>query len=244
MELGRSSIVEYETDDGEWLEARFYPTTVGLSVYFRNIDQRKHKELERDELFEALRANQAMLERSQELAHLGSWELDLQSGRLTWSDEVYRIFGLQPQEFGATYEAFLERMHPDDRQAVDAAYSGSLREERDTYEIEHRVVRKTQARSASCTNVATTCATPPARSCARWGWFTTSLRPSWRGGAARERGVPGDSASHGGEILASTEWNVNSATCLLGEAYKPTQLSAGPDAPATFEKRSRAARAP
>ena len=94
MELGRSSIVEYETDDGEWLEARFYPTTVGLSVYFRNIDQRKHKELERDELFEALRANQAMLERSQELAHLGSWELDLQSGRLTWSDEVYRIFGL------------------------------------------------------------------------------------------------------------------------------------------------------
>ncbi len=142
MELGRSSIVEYETDDGEWLEARFYPTTVGLSVYFRNIDQRKHKELERDELFEALRANQAMLERSQELAHLGSWELDLQSGRLTWSDEVYRIFGLQPQEFGATYEAFLERMHPDDRQAVDAAYSGSLREERDTYEIEHRVVRK------------------------------------------------------------------------------------------------------
>jgi PAS domain S-box-containing protein len=86
--------------------------------------------------------SQKRLERSQEIAHLGSWELDLISDRLTWSDEVYRIFGLQPWEFGATYEAFLDCVHPQDRAAVDAAYSGSLREGRDTYEIEHRVVRK------------------------------------------------------------------------------------------------------
>jgi PAS domain S-box-containing protein len=90
----------------------------------------------------ALRESEQRLNRAQEIAHLGSWELDLMSNRLTWSDEVYRIFGLQPQEFGATYEAFLEAMHPDDRAAVDVAYSGSLREGRDTYEIEHRVVRK------------------------------------------------------------------------------------------------------
>ena len=55
---------------------------------------------------------------------------------------MYRIFGLQPREFGATYETFLDRVHPEDRAAVDAAYSGSLREGRDTYEIEHRVVRR------------------------------------------------------------------------------------------------------
>ncbi|MBI5409562.1 MAG: PAS domain S-box protein [Nitrospirae bacterium] len=82
------------------------------------------------------------LKKSQEIAHLGSWELDVVNNILTWSDEVYRIFGLQPREFGATYEAFLEAVHPDDRAAVDAAYSGSLRKGRDTYEIEHRVVRK------------------------------------------------------------------------------------------------------
>jgi PAS domain S-box-containing protein len=91
---------------------------------------------------EALRESEERLARAQEIAHLGSWELDLVQNRLTWSDEVYRIFGLQPQEFKATYEAFLEYIHPDDRASVDAAYSGSLRENRDSYEIEHRVVRK------------------------------------------------------------------------------------------------------
>ena len=97
---------------------------------------------ERDMLMASLRESEERLERAQKIAHLGSWELDLVNNELSWSDEVYRIFGLQPQEFGATYEAFLDRVHPDDRMAVDAAYSGSLREGRDNYEIEHRVVRK------------------------------------------------------------------------------------------------------
>ncbi len=89
-----------------------------------------------------LAASEQRLARSQEIAHLGSWELDLLKNELIWSDEVYRIFGLQPQEFGATYEAFLERVYPDDRTAVDAAYSGSIREGKDSYEIEHRVIQK------------------------------------------------------------------------------------------------------
>ncbi|MBI4688214.1 MAG: sigma 54-interacting transcriptional regulator [Nitrospirae bacterium] len=90
----------------------------------------------------ALKESEARLNKIQEIAYLGSWELDLVNNNLTWSDEVYRIFGLQPQEFGASYEAFLEAVHPDDRAAVDEAYSSSLRDGRDTYEIEHRIIRK------------------------------------------------------------------------------------------------------
>lgn len=91
---------------------------------------------------EVLEESEIQLKSAQEIAHLGSWVLDLVNKQLTWSDEVYRIFGLQPQEFGATYEAFLDITHPDDRAAVDAAYSGSLREGKDSYEIEHRIVRQ------------------------------------------------------------------------------------------------------
>jgi PAS domain S-box-containing protein len=97
---------------------------------------------ERKKAEEALRESEERLNRAEEIANLGSWELDLINDRLSWSDEVYRIFGLVPQEFEATYEAFLEAVHPDDRKAVDAAYSGSLREGKDCYEIEHRIVRK------------------------------------------------------------------------------------------------------
>ncbi|MFO7555171.1 MAG: PAS domain-containing protein [Desulfobacterales bacterium] len=97
---------------------------------------------ERKQVEAVLRESERRLKRSQEIAHLGSWELDLTSNELTWSDEVYRIFGMEPKEFGATYEAFLEHVHPNDRAAVDAAYSGSLQENLDNYEIEHRVVRK------------------------------------------------------------------------------------------------------
>jgi PAS domain S-box-containing protein len=91
---------------------------------------------------EALRESEDRLKRAQEIAHLGSWELDVVNNHLSWSDEVYRIFGMQQQEFGASYEAFLDCVHPDDRAAVDAAYSTSLQEGRDTYEIEHQVIQK------------------------------------------------------------------------------------------------------
>ena len=101
----------------------------------QNIDELGKKQRELNE-------SEHRLARAQEIAHLGSWELDLAGNHLTWSDEVYRIFGLRPQEFGATYETFLDAVHPDDRPAVNAAYAGSLSEGRDGYEIEHRVVRK------------------------------------------------------------------------------------------------------
>ncbi len=112
-----------------------FPEESYVNIYGRDITERKQAE-------EEIHRSEERLKRAQEIAHLGSWELDLVDNRLIWSDEVYRIFGFQPQEFSANYAAFLECVHPDDREAVDAAYAGSLRENRDAYEIEHRVVRK------------------------------------------------------------------------------------------------------
>ncbi len=112
------------TDEGEvW----------GAVAVFQDITARKRIEAE-------LQRSEEHLKKAQEIAHLGSWELDLATNRLTWSDEVYRIFGLKPQQHSASYEAFLSRVHPDDRRLVDEAYAASLRENRDAFEIEHRVL--------------------------------------------------------------------------------------------------------
>jgi PAS domain-containing protein len=88
---------------------------------------------ERKQAVEELRESEQRLKRAQEIAHLGSWELDLVNNQLTWSDEVYRIFGLQPQEFGASCEAFSK---PTRRIVTDDAYPLILKADSD--EIEHR----------------------------------------------------------------------------------------------------------
>ncbi len=59
------------------------------------------------------------LEEAQQLAHIGSWEWDVKENKITWSDELYRIFGAVPQEFEATYESFLNYIHPDDKNYVN-----------------------------------------------------------------------------------------------------------------------------
>ncbi len=81
------------------------------------------------------------LNRGQSVAHLGSWDLNLKTNRLWWSDEMYRIFGLEPQEFAATYEAFLELVHPEDVDKVKAAVNDSITN-KTHYEIAHRIVLK------------------------------------------------------------------------------------------------------
>ncbi|OHB53303.1 MAG: hypothetical protein A2Y07_00600 [Planctomycetes bacterium GWF2_50_10] len=91
---------------------------------------------------QALYENQQRLKHAEAIAHLGSWELDLTTDHLEWSDEVYRIFGLEPQQFAASYEAFLDVVHPDDRAAVDWAYTDSIKNNLGGYEIEHRIIRK------------------------------------------------------------------------------------------------------
>jgi PAS domain S-box-containing protein len=87
----------------------------------------------------ALRESEARLREAQRMAHLGNWELDLVNNALTWSDEIPRIFEIEPERSGASYEDFLASVHPDDRDAVNTASTRSARE-RVPYEITHRLL--------------------------------------------------------------------------------------------------------
>jgi PAS domain S-box-containing protein len=88
---------------------------------------------------EALRQSEARLLRAQRIARIGDWSLDLRSGRITWSQEVYRIFEVAPEDFTPTYEAFLSAIHPQDRDGVDRAFRRSV-EARRPYRILHRLL--------------------------------------------------------------------------------------------------------
>ena len=90
---------------------------------------------------EVLRKSEALLVESQRIGHIGSWELNLVTNVLIWSDENYRIFGLEPQPIVATYEAFLDNIHPDDREMVNQAYTESVRN-KTPYYIVHRLLLK------------------------------------------------------------------------------------------------------
>jgi len=80
-----------------------------------------------------------LLSRAERIGHIGSWSWDLGANRVVWSDGMYRIFGLNTQEFGATYEAYLERVHPADRERVRMAVDTAYREH-GTLEYESRIV--------------------------------------------------------------------------------------------------------
>lgn len=76
------------------------------------------------------------IEKSQELGRVGTWNLDLERDELTWTDEVYRIFGI-PVGTRLTYTDFIERVHPEDREKVELNWQAALNGEE--YDIEHRV---------------------------------------------------------------------------------------------------------
>jgi len=98
------------------------------------------------DITERKRAEQSLLERrtllaqTQSLAGLGSWEWDPSSGRFTWSDELFRIFGLEPRSFEPSFEAYLERVHPDDRRLSGTVVARALAEGRG-FKHEERIMR-------------------------------------------------------------------------------------------------------
>ncbi len=120
-----------ELDEGPFLkEERELIDTIAKNLG-RTIDRKRAEE--------TIRESEAQLKEAQKTASIGNWELDLTENKLTWSDEIYRIFEIDPEEFDASYETFLSAIHPDDRDMLNKAYTDSLKDKA-PYEIVHRLL--------------------------------------------------------------------------------------------------------
>lgn len=107
-----------------------------LRMYGTTLDVTEKRKVE-----QALRRSEETYSSAEAIAHIGSWDLDIPTGMLRWTDEVFRIFGHPPQSFVATHEAFMDAVHPEDRGKVIEAVNASLAEGGAPYNVQHRVVR-------------------------------------------------------------------------------------------------------
>jgi len=101
--------------------------------YVQDITQRKNIE-------HSLLEKHKTLEESQRIAHIGSWKLNLRTNKLSWSNEIYHIFEIDLNT-EASYELFIQGVHPEDRDIVDRAYNTSIQDKK-AYTIVHRLLFK------------------------------------------------------------------------------------------------------
>lgn len=112
-----------------WFHLRCFPAPQGgMTVYFREITEQKLAQQER-----------ARLELALDAAGMGTWEWDLPSGKVIWSHKLQSLSGMQPDEFGQTYDAGMSTVHTEDREHVEAAVKRSVNDGV-AYEAEYRAV--------------------------------------------------------------------------------------------------------
>jgi two-component system sensor histidine kinase/response regulator len=100
-----------------WLDQN--GTYLGLIAFVNDITERRR-------LSDELRRREEQLAEAQRVAHLGSWEWDVDADELQWSDELYRIFQLSPGGFDGTFEGYLALVHPDDREMTTSVVRACL----------------------------------------------------------------------------------------------------------------------
>ncbi|MBI4664922.1 MAG: PAS domain S-box protein [Nitrospinae bacterium] len=139
---GRAMTVQriYRKRDGSAIQVEVNAGLMGrdderMMLVARDVTERNLAE-------ENLKESQYRLQRAHTAAKLGDWDWDIVKNDLRWADQIYKIFGLTPQQFGASYEAFLNSVHPDDREMVKSAVNQALNE-RKPYSIVHRIVLPT-----------------------------------------------------------------------------------------------------
>jgi PAS domain S-box-containing protein len=94
---------------------------------------------ERQKILRDLEKSEERYKLAQRAGEIGSWDWNIVNGELAWSDQIEPMFGFKKGKFGKSYEAFLDCIHPDDRQYVIDSVNACLKKDKD-YDIEHRII--------------------------------------------------------------------------------------------------------
>ncbi len=165
---GTDAFAEIHPDDRERIKAIFEQTVVtgiGRRTEFRflsmdgsiryiesqgsvikNVDGKTEQVIvvsrdvtERKQADRQIKKSQKQLAAAQQIAGIGSWEWVVAENKLVWSDELLRIYGVKAEGFAGTYQAFLQRVHPEDRLMVQSLI-GKVFVTKDPFQFEHRIV--------------------------------------------------------------------------------------------------------
>jgi len=134
LEVANKS-TDYSHKDQEFLESIAGKIAPILNARL----QRDREERDRKQAEEALKRSEERYTLAQQAANIGSWDWDIGTGDLLWSEQIEPMFGFGPGEFAATYTAFLDCVHPDDRQHVSNSVNACVEKGKD-YAIEHRII--------------------------------------------------------------------------------------------------------
>jgi two-component system, sensor histidine kinase and response regulator len=110
----------------------------------RNIGEQLGRLFERKRSDEALRESEERLRLAFQSGHMGTWEWQIDTGRVYWSPEIERIHGRDPGSFEGTFDAFQADIHPDDRRHVQQRIEEAI-ERQDEFQIEYRIIRPDQS---------------------------------------------------------------------------------------------------
>ncbi|WP_247000778.1 ATP-binding protein [Halosolutus gelatinilyticus] len=123
-----------------WFEVRAYPSETGLSVYFRDVSDRKEREAEHAAMVRELQESEERLRLALKAGEMGTWELDLQTENAPIrSPQHDRIFGYEEPLEDWNFKTFLEHVHPNDREEVTRRFEDAF--EAGKWEFECRIKR-------------------------------------------------------------------------------------------------------